>query len=1617
MKSSYREFANDIAKYFMDFLETNFHRRRGPKRSISSKNEKNLLTGINLKKYPNFKKGVLSLVNENFAKKELVIVKGKYTKHISPFIMEAVAKYSESLTEETFKEFQDLVSNSIKTIVKEYESDLESAKAQVLDIIKENIASFFVAPLIEMIQEPLNKKHSLEEDLLINIDDELLSLLVDKVEGVISNFIIDYFVSKNKCTLTLENAFDLQIIRNEIKNYFSVLTLNDLYFEFSELINNKEIIDKQELYLYISDIRYDKGIYPIFYIPIEAERLHDRINIRLDTSVYINKKAIEFIVQRVNEKKEQTGKIHSVSERIIYINEEDDCLKDRLENILNDIVSFIKSDGIYQLGKQHDQTFQGSSVVVTSNCHFAIFDKSDESLINDYEELISLLNNEESVLANKFISLLSSFLKDDPVKVTRNVEKEWDETEICEKLVHSSPIPLNEEQRQILRAINEKECRFVTVEGPPGTGKSHTITAIAFYSILEDKSILVLSDKKEALDVVDDKITKVLKSVRVSEESQNPILRLGKSGSTYNKILSTTSITNIKNHFKVVDRHKDIMRQQISNVERQLKKNINTEISEYEKIKLQDISEIENLEHYLNTNSLMIFDESELFLGDGVFADDLESLRNISVNFKSMFSDEGPDTLRVIYQPLYRGPGGEETFHHFRELVSLITDIKESGLDYSNMGIVEAFQKKDLPNLISIVTRTEDLGKGLFGYMFKGRALRSLTNELHQSFKCPEIVNIKSHLGNLKNIVDVFKMALRETDSNPAFKKDVLTDDVFITVYKLLKSNYEIDVSLVNEIVDNFVEINYFISDYPLTSNKLKLQKPSEILTSLINKLNSDDFSKLIDYLRLRKKTEESFSNIPEYNFVRSAKTLEDLYATKMAHLLDGRVIAFSEKSATANTLKTIIRSKKRFPKEEFKYLKEAFPCIIAGIRDYAEYIPLEDAMFDLVIIDEASQVSIAQALPAILRAKKVVVFGDKKQFSNIKSAQARSEVNRQYLSEIKANYNLNHDPTSSELVRLLKFDIKTSILDFFEYVGNYNIMLRKHFRGYRELISYSSEYFYQNHLQSIKIRGKKIDEVLRFVNVKHDGEKELVDNTNIPEIEAILSYLESVVSEQDPPSIGIITPHTNQHKMLISYATKHEKYEDFAKRLKLKIMTFDTCQGEERDIILYSMVANHTSDKLNYVFIKDLSSIDIDEESKIKAQRLNVGFSRAKEAMIFFVSKPISDFSGSIRDALVHYQKTLEKCKSLPLAENTDRNSPMEKKVLEWIQETSFFKENSNSIELKAQFEIGEYLKQLDSTYSHPNYVCDFLLLFTDKNKEIHKIVIEYDGFEEHFVNRENVNMFNYQQYYSEDDVFREKVLEGYGYKFLRINRFNSGRNPIVTLGQRLNSLVKPTADITGQSFIKNIHSIVSELNEGNSKECLRCGKFFPISDFEDSSLASGIGRTCMQCKKSKPKRRRERQVSTSSKKKEKNIEFSHSEAKTEENCPSCGSTMILRSGKYGRFLGCSKYPQCVGTRNYKQNAETISRQKQTSNRNDVSEMKYSPFNQTEVYWNQRYLDCKDFYINHGKYPSGKSLNKEERALYNWAKQQRKRSEKGTLNKEQQEKMVQVDFFLQTKM
>jgi very-short-patch-repair endonuclease len=354
-------------------------------------------------------------------------------------------------------------------------------------------------------------------------------------------------------------------------------------------------------------------------------------------------------------------------------------------------------------------------------------------------------------------------------------------------------------------------------------------------------------------------------------------------------------------------------------------------------------------------------------------------------------------------------------------------------------------------------------------------------------------------------------------------------------------------------------------------------------------------------------------------------------------------------------------------------------------------------------------------------------------------------------------------------------------------------------------------------------------------------------------------------------------------------------EYDYFVENFKLKIMTFDTCQGEERDIIYYSMVATKESDKLWGVFIKDLNNVDIEEDGQIKAQRLNVGFSRGKEQIHFVLSKDIEDFNGSVGEALRHYKLVLDEATAERNASETDKRSGMEPEVLNWFYQTEFWNSQKKSITFIPGFEIGKYLKQLDPTYTHPMYKVDFLLAYKDSDDKERKIVIEYDGFEEHFKNRDQVDQYNYEHYMSDGDVYRQKVLESYGYKFLRINKFNSGLNPVETLDKRLKELTKPEPKVN--PWLTKIHTTIEDIQSGDLKECPKCKQLREFDDFKDSSLSRGVGRICKHCKSSSG--------STSS-----------SRSSASSSCPKCGAKMMRRSGKYGSFYGCSRYPYCKGTR-----------------------------------------------------------------------------------------------------
>lgn len=1438
----------------MDFLETDFHKEKQPKRKVEIQNSKGLLVTIDLKSYPDLDSEVRKLLIGKIDK--LIIKESKFLK----------------------RNHRNVDPDSILKILLEYQNE-SKINDQPISGFHINQTLGFLGRLKNyyFAEAKYNDIQALHFTDLQKALNDYLTENTDTNEETIDNVV-------NICHESLSSVFSKDIIED----------LNILH-------TNKQILEKQDYYLYFHSIKYGNQRFPIFYIPVTLERVNEQgsrqYELALEDRVFINKKAIEFLIQELQEKSnlDKNGRISSIKERILYVEKWEEIIPN-LNKIIRDIKDYFDFTHV-------DKDVMVSNVNVSfgmsQDLLLTVFDKADEALVNDYEEMLLLLEKEEDEISRQFVELIDGFIAKEPVSFDVEVNKDWSNLPIVEQLLSESPIPLNSEQRKILTALSKENCNYITIQGPPGTGKSHTISAIVFDYVLNNKSVLVLSDKTEALDVVEDKIHMTLKAARESSDFQNPILRLGKKQNSYSKIFSQQSIDSIKSYSEYYDKFSGDIEENYSRILNIAKSEISLEISSYSKISINQIFDLGEQES--NLNDFFSNLESDAFKSNN----DIASLERLISNFCELKKILESDLLF-------------ETLHDFEEIFDFsIDDLnnltclrqlsdKQRKIEKLIYPLIDEQKTKEVLSLYNgvsdekcrdlkqLISKYEKEKSELLYFLRKGKVRDEFEFNLTGLFPDHIFGLIEEEIINLNRLINLNE-ALSVYQNELEFGQDLVRLSQFFVVEPKFRSL----LTLISRISNHWLEVENNNRQIPIDL----IEFNSRFLSSTYEKIDELlelGLNEYLEYLKLRLELIEKFAEVPNSKYLSYKKEIEKLNTKKMAHILDQHLLNFVyEKKNTAREIKDIIKKKSKFPKEKFFQLKEAFPCILASIRDYAEYIPLEPNMFDLVIIDEASQVSIAQVFPALIRAKKVLVLGDRQQFSNVKTNLARTDINTEYMNHIRNSFKKTNFGSKVSDVKIENFNIKNSILNFFEHVSNYDGMLKKHFRGYKELISYSNKYFYGNQLQVMKIRACSIDEAIVFESIKNTKVSK-IRNTNINEIEFLIEKLSDHLDSRVKSSIGIITPHTNQQKLLIQTLSNHKDYDLFIKELRLKVMTFDTCQGEERDIIYYSMVADDKNDHLSGIFLKDFSAIEDDIEGKIKAQRLNVGFSRAKEKIVFVLSKPSHNFSGEIRNALLHYETALSKSRSEVSIEKVDKRSPMEQSVLNWYYQTNFYTLDNGIKELFPQFELGQYLRQLDKNYNHPNYRVDFLVRFIDNNQNKFNIIIEYDGFYEHFKQYTGINENNYIDFYNEADIERQKILESYGYHFIRLNKFNLTDNPIYELNRRLENVTRNIEINRELSFTD--YSSKKVRKEISAVQCPKCKYIVSLSKFNKEK------QLCIDC------------ISIDSALSKVGVSKNKiHNSENNNNCPKCGSPMIRRTGRYGDFYGCSKFPKCYGSRSIK--------------------------------------------------------------------------------------------------
>ena len=304
---------------------------------------------------------------------------------------------------------------------------------------------------------------------------------------------------------------------------------------------------------------------------------------------------------------------------------------------------------------------------------------------------------------------------------------------------------------------------------------------------------------------------------------------------------------------------------------------------------------------------------------------------------------------------------------------------------------------------------------------------------------------------------------------------------------------------------------------------------------------------------------------------------------------------------------------------EDFKPLLEAFPCWCVTTYAVSGSLPLKPGMFDVAIIDEASQCDIAGCFPILFRAKRAVIVGDDKQLPHLSFLEKAKE------QSFLAQYGI---PDKYQLMWRFRTN---SMFDLADYYSANSVMLDEHFRSLPPIIDFSNKEFYGGRIRIMK-KDVGDEKVLETVVVP-DGKVDSDATRNLPEIEALVKRLYDIVVEDErknpdnPVSIGVISPFRAQVEQLKISVSKVLSAH-MMKKHQIEIGTAHTFQGDERDIILMSWAFAPNSFPQSLTFLQ-------------KPNLFNVAITRARSKVINFVSRDPRDIQeGLFRDYMSYIEE-----------------------------------------------------------------------------------------------------------------------------------------------------------------------------------------------------------------------------------------------------------------------------------------------------------------------------------------------------------------------------------------
>lgn len=422
-------------------------------------------------------------------------------------------------------------------------------------------------------------------------------------------------------------------------------------------------------------------------------------------------------------------------------------------------------------------------------------------------------------------------------------------------------------------------------------------------------------------------------------------------------------------------------------------------------------------------------------------------------------------------------------------------------------------------------------------------------------------------------------------------------------------------------------------------------------------------------------------------------------------------------------------------------------PCWMMSPMSVAQFLEPGAATFDLVVMDEASQIRPEEALGGLVRGKQLIVVGDQMQlpptpFFQKLSADAISDTDEEEAVDVKQESILEAAAARFYPVRRLKW----------------------HYRSeHGSLIAFSNREFYDDDLTVFPSPnhdhphyGVKLVEVAGCYNA----------GTNEPEVKVIIDATLDFMADHADQSLGLVAVNSKQADLIREQMDRvfaeNPQAEAYRAKWDLGLESFfvknlENVQGDERDVIFISTVYGPD---LNGNFYQRFGPIN----REYGHRRLNVLFTRAKKKVVLFTSMKPEEIQEEgrhwgVRALKGYIQFARDGQASLPEFIGKECDSEFEKWVIESLRASGF--------ESVPQLGFAGY--RIDIAVRHPQYPGIFLC------------GIECDGATYHSARS-----------IRERDRLRQEILERLGWRIYRIWSTDWFRNPGLEMTKLLDYLQK---------------------------------------------------------------------------------------------------------------------------------------------------------------------------------------------------------------------------------